>query len=54
LAPEIERLKPMLDASKTGGFKAILCGKSFMNLSWMNCPLMEKLNDNPLLIAHGK
>jgi hypothetical protein len=40
----------MLDASKTVGFKAILCCKSSVNLGRMNLLLVEKLNDNPLLM----
>jgi hypothetical protein len=40
----------MLDASKTVGFKAILCCKSSVNLGWMNFLLAEKLNDNLRLI----
>jgi hypothetical protein len=54
LAPAVEELIPMLDASKTVGFKAILCCKSSVNLGWMNFLLAEKLKDNSLLIAHGK
>jgi hypothetical protein len=42
----------MLDAPKTVGFKAILCCKSAVNLGWTNFLLVEKLNDNSLLIAH--
>jgi hypothetical protein len=44
----------MKDASKTVGFKAILCCKSSVNLGWLNFLLVEKLNDNSLLKAHGK
>jgi hypothetical protein len=47
-------LTPMLDASKNVGFKAILCRKSSVNLGLMNFLLVEKLNDNSLLIAHRK
>jgi hypothetical protein len=54
LAPAVEALTPMLDASKTGDFKTILCGHSSVNLDWMNSLLMEKVNNNSLLIAHGK
>jgi hypothetical protein len=35
-----------LDASKTVGFKAILCCKSSVNLGWMNFLLVKKLNDS--------
>jgi hypothetical protein len=44
----------MLEASKTVGFKAILCCKSAVNLGWMNFLIVQKLNDNSLLRAHGK
>jgi hypothetical protein len=44
----------MLNASKVVGFNAILGCKSFVNLGRMNFLLVEKLNDNSLLIAHGK
>jgi hypothetical protein len=54
LAPAVEELTPMLDALKTVGFKAMLYCKSSVNLGWMNFLLVEKLNDNSLLIAHGK
>jgi hypothetical protein len=54
LAPAIEELTPILDASKAVGFKAILCCKSSVNLDWMNFLLVEKLNDNSLLRIHGK
>jgi hypothetical protein len=54
LAPAVEELTPMLDASKTADFKGILCCKSSVNLDWMNFLLVEKLNDNSLLIVHGK
>jgi hypothetical protein len=54
LAPAVEELAPMLDASKTVGFKAILCRKASFNLDWMNFLPVEKLNDNSLLAAHGK
>jgi hypothetical protein len=54
LAPAVEEFTPMLDALKTVGFKAILCCKSSVNLGWMNFFLVEKLNDNSLLVADGK
>jgi hypothetical protein len=54
LAPAVEEVTPMLDASKTVGFKAILCCKSCMNLGWVNFLLVKKLNDNSLLKALGK
>jgi hypothetical protein len=44
----------MLAASKTVGFKTILCCKSSAKSGWMNFLLVEKLNDNSLLIACGK
>jgi hypothetical protein len=53
LARAVEDLTPMLDSSKTAGFKAILCCKSSANLGWMNFLLVEKLNDDSLLIARG-
>jgi hypothetical protein len=43
----------MLDASKAVDFKAILCCKSSVNVSWTNFLLVKKLNDNSLLRAHG-
>jgi hypothetical protein len=43
-----------MDPSKTVGFKAILYCKSAVNLGWMNFLLVEKLNDNSLLIAQRK
>jgi hypothetical protein len=54
LAPAVEELAPMLDASKTVGLKTILCYKSSVNLGWTTFLLMEKLNDSSLLIGHGK
>jgi hypothetical protein len=54
LAPAVEELMTMLDASKTVGFKAILCCKSSVNFGWMNCLIVEKPNDNLLLRAHKK
>jgi hypothetical protein len=54
LAPAVEELTPMLGASKTVGFKGILFCKSSLNLGWMNFLVIEKLNDNSLLTAHGK
>jgi hypothetical protein len=36
------------------GFKAILSCKSSMNLGCLNFLLVEKLNDNSPLRAHGK
>jgi hypothetical protein len=44
----------MLEASKTVGFKAILRCKSSVNLGWMNFLLMEKLNDDSLLMESDK
>jgi hypothetical protein len=54
LAPAVEELTLMLDASKTISFKAMLCRKSSVNLGWVNFLSVEKLNDNSLLIEHGK
>jgi hypothetical protein len=54
LAPAVEELTSMLDASKTIGVKAILCWKSSVNLGWMNFLLVEKLNNNSLLRTHDK
>jgi hypothetical protein len=44
----------MLDASKTVDFKAILDWKSSAHLGWMNFVMVEKLNNNSLLMAHGE
>jgi hypothetical protein len=54
LGPAIEEFTPMLDASKTVDLKAMLRCKFSVNLGCMNCILVEKLNDNSLLAAHGK
>jgi hypothetical protein len=54
LAPAIEESILMVDPSNTVGFKAILCCKSSVSLGWMNFLIVEKLNDNSLLIVHGK
>jgi hypothetical protein len=54
LASAVKELTSMLDASKTAGFKAILCYKYFVNLAWMNFFIVEKLNDNSLPVVHRK
>jgi hypothetical protein len=54
LAPAAEELTPMLDASMTVGFKAMLDCKSSVNLGWMKFLIVEKLNHNSLVITHGK
>jgi hypothetical protein len=54
LAPAIEELTPTLDASMTLGFKTMLYCKSSVNLGWIKFLIVEKLNDNSLIIVHGK
>jgi hypothetical protein len=54
LAWAVKELMPILDASKTVDFKAILCCKSSVNLGWMTFLLMEKLNNNSLFMESEK
>jgi hypothetical protein len=54
LAPVVKELAPMFYASQTVGFKAILGFKSSVNLDRMYFLLVEKLNDNLLLMESDK